>query len=145
MIIFKGLSVAKNCLRLERLWHKCFLVKFEKFLKTSFLQNNSGRLLLSNILLYIRNIFTQTDTYVCCYEMHVPSRISPQNQLGREWSVGVSCRMRKMHLEFEKYWYFLVEKDRSFSFCVYEKNLFGQSSEDSNVNLSFFVPSYFPS
>ena len=30
----------------KRLWHKCFPVNFAKFLKTRFLQNISGRLLL---------------------------------------------------------------------------------------------------
>ena len=31
----------------ERLWHRCFLVNFAKFLRTPFSQNTSGRLLLS--------------------------------------------------------------------------------------------------
>ena len=31
----------------ERLWHKCFHEDFVKFLRTSFLQNTSGQLLLS--------------------------------------------------------------------------------------------------
>ena len=30
----------------ERLWHRCFPVNFAKFLRTSFLRNTSGRLLL---------------------------------------------------------------------------------------------------
>ena len=30
----------------KRLWHRCFLVNFAKFLRTSFLQNTPGRLLL---------------------------------------------------------------------------------------------------
>ena len=30
----------------KRLWHRCFLVIFTKFLRISFLQNTSGRLLL---------------------------------------------------------------------------------------------------
>ena len=30
----------------KRLWHKCFPVNFEKFLRTTVLQNTSGRLLL---------------------------------------------------------------------------------------------------
>ena len=33
----------------KRLWHKCFLVNFAKFLRTTFLQNTSGRLLLSYV------------------------------------------------------------------------------------------------
>ena len=31
----------------KRLWHGCFPVNFVEFLRTSFLQNTSGRLLLS--------------------------------------------------------------------------------------------------
>ena len=31
----------------KRLWHRCFPVKFTKFLRSSFLQNTSGRLLLN--------------------------------------------------------------------------------------------------
>ena len=30
----------------NRLWHRCFSVNFAKFLKTPFLENTSGRLLL---------------------------------------------------------------------------------------------------
>ena len=36
----------------KRLWHRCFPVNFEKFLRTPFLQNTSGRLLLSVAFLY---------------------------------------------------------------------------------------------
>ena len=32
----------------KRLWHKCFAVNFVKFLGTPFLQNTSGRLLLTS-------------------------------------------------------------------------------------------------
>ena len=32
----------------KRLWHRCFPVNFAKFLRTPFLQNTSGRLLLSS-------------------------------------------------------------------------------------------------
>ena len=35
----------------KRLWHKCFPVNFVKFLRTPFLQNTSGRLLLSRYLM----------------------------------------------------------------------------------------------
>ena len=45
----------KNCAKVyfsatllkKRLWHRCFSVNFAKFLRTPFLQNISGRLLLS--------------------------------------------------------------------------------------------------
>ena len=34
-----------NCIK-KRLWHRCFLVNFAKFLRTPFFQNTSGRLRL---------------------------------------------------------------------------------------------------
>ena len=40
-----GLRPATLCKK--RLWHRCFPVNFRKFLKTPFLQNTSGRLLLN--------------------------------------------------------------------------------------------------
>ena len=36
--------------------HRCFLVNFAKFLRTTFLQNTSGRLLLSNLKIYLTEI-----------------------------------------------------------------------------------------
>ena len=36
----------------KRLWHRCFLVNFVKFLEALFLQNTSDRLLLQEVLLY---------------------------------------------------------------------------------------------
>ena len=36
----------------KRLWHGCFPVNFAKFLRTPFLQNTSGRLLLYYIRIY---------------------------------------------------------------------------------------------
>ena len=36
----------------KRLWHRCFLVNFVKFLKAPFLQNTSDRQLLQEVLLY---------------------------------------------------------------------------------------------
>ena len=35
----------------RRLWHRCFPVNFAKFLRTPFLQNTSGRLLLFHLFL----------------------------------------------------------------------------------------------
>ena len=37
----------------ERLWHRCFPVNFTKFLRISFLQNTSGRLLLHLLNLHL--------------------------------------------------------------------------------------------
>ena len=45
-LLWKKLSGLRPATLLKkRLWHKCFLVNFVKFLRTPFLQNTSGRLL----------------------------------------------------------------------------------------------------
>ena len=42
--IFSGKQLCWSLFLLKkRLWHKCFLVNLAKFIKTPFLQNNSGR------------------------------------------------------------------------------------------------------
>ena len=46
LFINKNAGLRPAILLKKRLWHKCFPVNFAKFLKTSFLQNTSGRLLL---------------------------------------------------------------------------------------------------
>ena len=47
------------------LWHKCFPVNFEKFVRTPFLQNTSGRLLLKMDFSLIINLLIM--------ELHVSS------------------------------------------------------------------------
>ena len=49
----------------ERLWHRCFPVRFAKFLRTPFLQNISGRLIV--------NETRELDLYALksfCFEVH---------------------------------------------------------------------------
>ena len=46
LFINKNAGLRPAILLKKRLWHRCFPVNFAKFLKTSFLQNTSGRLLL---------------------------------------------------------------------------------------------------
>ena len=43
----------------KRLWHRCFLVNFDKFLRTLFLQNTSGRLLLFIIRIELNNQYIE--------------------------------------------------------------------------------------
>ena len=45
----------------KRLWHRCFSVNFAKFLRTPFLQNTSGRLLL------LINRLSFPGTYFCVF------------------------------------------------------------------------------
>ena len=48
----------------KRLWHRCFPVNFAKFLRTPFLQNTSGRLLLSFIqIVYSIRTLDLTETW----------------------------------------------------------------------------------
>ena len=49
----------------KRLWHRCFLVNFAKFLRTPSLQNTFGRLLLFVQLL----VQSDGETYCCCYDL----------------------------------------------------------------------------
>ena len=51
----------------RRLWHRCFPVNFVKFLRTPFLQNTSGRLLL--LWIKLQTYITESDTAVDgCFE-----------------------------------------------------------------------------
>ena len=57
----------------KRLWHRCFLVNFVKFLRTPFLQNTSGRLLLdrkskisSELVLLNSNLFKLSGYKISC-------------------------------------------------------------------------------
>ena len=48
----KVAALASNFIKKKRLWHRCFPVNFTKFLRTPFLQNICGRLLLTFQLNY---------------------------------------------------------------------------------------------
>ena len=71
----------------KSLWHGCFSVKFEKFLRTPFLKNNSGRLLL---IRFCENSAKESYIYghvwdtkirftfpvLCIYEIYVKIKIN---------------------------------------------------------------------
>ena len=48
----------------KRLWHRCFSVNFAKFLRTPFLQNTSGRLLLDISVLSCKNLFLSVERFI---------------------------------------------------------------------------------
>ena len=52
-IFFKYFIESKKKFFKKRLWHRCLPVNFAKFLRTPFLQNTSGRLLLKQSASYI--------------------------------------------------------------------------------------------
>ena len=45
----KVVGLRPAALSKKKLWHRCFSVNFAKSLRTPFLQNNSGRLLLTQV------------------------------------------------------------------------------------------------
>ena len=51
----------------KRLWHRCFPVNFVKFLRTTFSQNTSGRLLLW--IFWLRYSFPYLLLYLCTYNI----------------------------------------------------------------------------
>ena len=60
----------------KRLWHRCFPINFVKFLRTPFLQNTSGRLLLHVLKKYLlctlsRSSLVQTSHYYLLYYFEV--------------------------------------------------------------------------
>ena len=58
LIFNKVAGLRSATLLKKRLWHRCFPVNFAKFLRTSFLQKTSGRLLLYGLSPFygLRNI-----------------------------------------------------------------------------------------
>ena len=67
----KGSRCARPATLLKKsLWHRCFPVNFAKFLRTPFLQNTSGRLLLIFIKINEEikglNFFENSFLYIAC-------------------------------------------------------------------------------
>ena len=58
----KVVDLRPETLLKKRLWHICFPVNFAKFLRTRFLQNTSGRLLLT----WTSNNYAPSKRYRCC-------------------------------------------------------------------------------
>ena len=63
----------------KRLWHRCFPVNFAKFLRTPFLQNTSGRLLLFRVNrvsdYYAKSFYINVLLWIIVLWMLVPSKI----------------------------------------------------------------------
>ena len=61
----------------KRLWHRCFPIKFAKFLRKPFLQNTSGRLLLFRVNrvsdYYAKSIYIKVFLWIIV--LSVPSKI----------------------------------------------------------------------
>ena len=63
----------------KRAWRRCFPVNFAKFLRTPFLQNTSGRLLILIDKTYSHSCFGETKANQTCFEK---SKKTSQNQVG---------------------------------------------------------------
>ena len=63
----------------KRLWHRCFPGNFAKFLRTLFLQNTSGRLLLFRVNrvsdYHTKSIYIKVFLWIIVLRMLVPSKI----------------------------------------------------------------------
>ena len=55
----------------QRLWHKCFLVNCAKFLRTLFLQNTCGRLLLDHFLLTVHCTLRCRREFLKCFNCNL--------------------------------------------------------------------------
>ena len=70
MIKFTGKHLCQDLrpatLLKKRLWHRCFPVNFSKILKTPFLQNTSGRLLLCFMAFSDWKFLPQRFKNICC-------------------------------------------------------------------------------
>ena len=78
----------------KRLWHECFTVNFAKFLRTPFLQNTSGRLLVAFDLLLLLRSLSWTD--VCIGETNELS-----DELGEKAPTALPL---SLHLSFWTDW-----------------------------------------
>ena len=75
-------SQENTCARVFQLWRRCFPVNFEKFLRTPFLQNTSGWLLLT---IYSQSITTLNNDNNARY-------ITLQENIWQLWRRCVFCR-----------------------------------------------------
>ena len=86
----------------KRLWHRCFPIKFAKFLRKSFLQNTSGRLLLFRINrvsdYYAKSIYIKVFPWIIVLWMLVPSKIltisenTSNSKFFQKYLLQVRCR-----------------------------------------------------
>ena len=72
------IKLQTSCLQLywkKRLWHRCFPVNFAKFLRTTILQNTSGRLLLDHRFFLSKPVLSLLSLLqcLCCLIYHFES------------------------------------------------------------------------
>ena len=69
----------------NRFWHRCFPVSFAKFLRTPFLQNTSGQLLLSVEKVVLKNFAIFTGMHLCWGLFLIREKESPTQVLSWEY------------------------------------------------------------
>ena len=97
LFFYKVVGLRPATLLKRRLWHRCFSVKFAKFLRKPFLQSTSGRLLLLHVICLIeyslKNFFAKERLLLrflryCC--SNVGWYCHPPNGLpGVQWLVSI--------------------------------------------------------
>ena len=73
----------------KRLWHKCFPLSFVKFLRTPFLENTSGRLLLE--MIYLTQSYVTSPPVLSC-DSSVCNNSSDQTEFVKESLDAISCQ-----------------------------------------------------
>ena len=80
----------------KRLWHRCFPGNSAKFLKTPFLQNTSGKLLLFRVNrvsdYYAKSIYIKVFLWIIVLWILVPSKILRISKFVRKYLLQVRCR-----------------------------------------------------
>ena len=112
----------------KRLWHRCFPINFVKFLRTPFLQNTSGRLLLHVLKKYLlctlsRSSLVQTCHYYLLYYFEVKkqkqsfaNKISTYNAIKKRLQhrcfPGKFANFLRTHFSTEQLRWLLLNKSR---------------------------------
>ena len=103
-----GAGLRPATLLKKRLWHRCFLMNFAKFLGTSFLQNTSGRLLLptpTNVR-WIRNtVDTSLQSQFLNHRYSISNEYRWWNECPTEYAVQLKVIGFSWRPEF--YWWLL--------------------------------------
>ena len=124
---------ASGLLLKKRLWHRCFPVNFAKFLRKTFLQKTSGRLLLLFLLpVYLhREILLNFSTLLC--SVNFQSVLITRFSFQRCSLICSMITLRELNLSL---------KTRIFYFCSAEKKLWPVRMVTEHDHQSTFFGKY---
>ena len=81
----------------KRLWRRCFPVNFVKFLRTPFLQNTSGRLLLHVVIHVVKKLSCQI-VYSIKFQEHLKLHGLLSSSEKKQMEQKAYCKMIKKYL-----------------------------------------------